>query len=44
MSQFDKLLHRIRSLDRNMRFDELQNVLEYYGYTMNGPAGRRKQP
>lgn len=38
MSQFDKLLKRIKSLDKNMRFDELQKVLEYYGYTMSGPA------
>ena len=38
MSQFDKLLLRIRSLDRNMRFDELQKVLEHYGYIMSGPA------
>ena len=39
MSQFDKLLQRIRSLDKNLRFDELRKVLESYGFTMNGPAG-----
>ena len=39
MSQFDKLLQRIRSLDKNMRFDELKKVLEHYGYTMSGPSG-----
>ena len=39
MSQFEKLLQRIRSLDKNMRFDELKKVLESYGYTMTGPAG-----
>ncbi len=39
MSQFDKLLAEIRNLDRNMRFDELKKVLEYYGYTMSGPSG-----
>ena len=39
MSQFDKLLHRIRSLDRELRFEELRKVLEYYGYHMSGPAG-----
>ena len=39
MSQFAKLLQRIRSLDKNMRFDELKKVLEYYGYSMSGPAG-----
>ena len=38
MSQFDKLLQRIRSLDKNMRFDELKKVLEHYGYTMSGPT------
>ena len=37
MSQFDKLLQRIISLDKNMRFDELRKVLESYGYTMSGP-------
>ncbi len=39
MSQFDKLLKRIKSLDKNLRFEELRKVLEYYGYTMSGPAG-----
>ena len=38
MSQFDKLLQRIRSLDRNMRYEELQKVLEYYGYRESAPA------
>lgn len=39
MSKFDKLLERIRSLDKNMRFDELRKVLESYGYQMYGPSG-----
>ena len=38
MSQFDKLLQRIKSLDNNMRFDEIRKILEAYGYTMNGPG------
>ena len=38
MSRFDKLLQRIRSLDNNMRFDELRRVLESYGYVMRGPS------
>ena len=38
MSQFDKLLNRIRSLGNNLRFEEIKKVLEYYGYEMNGPA------
>ena len=39
MSQFDKLLQRIRALDKNMRFEELRKVLAHYGYTMEGPSG-----
>lgn len=38
MSQFNKLLRRIRSLDRNLRFEELRKILEFYGYTMSGPS------
>ena len=38
MSQFGKLLQRIRSLGKGMRFDKLKRVLEHYGYTMSGPA------
>ena len=38
MSQFDKLLNRIKTLDKNMRFDELRKVLEHYGYTMGAPS------
>ena len=37
MSQFDKLLERISSLSKNLRFDELRKVLESYGYTMHQP-------
>ena len=37
MSQFDRLLLKIRMLDKNMRFEELQKVLEHYGYKMSGP-------
>lgn len=32
MSLFDKLLQRIKLLDKNMRFDEVRKVLETYGY------------
>ncbi len=38
MSKWEKLLSRILSLDKNMRFDELRHVLESYGYTMNAPG------
>lgn len=39
MSQFDKLIQRIKNLDKNMRFSELKKVLESYGYTMSGTSG-----
>ncbi len=39
MSKWDKLLSRILSLDKNMRFDELRKVLESYGYEMHRPSG-----
>ena len=37
MSKWDKLLMRICSLSRDLRFDELRKVLESYGYKMNVP-------
>ncbi len=37
MSQFDKLLQQILSLSKDLRFEELRKVLEYYGYTMGAP-------
>lgn len=39
MSQWDKLLNRICSLSKDLRFSELQRVLEYYGYKMKSPKG-----
>ena len=39
MSQFEKLLKRIQSLDKNLRFDEVRKILETMGYTMDSPAG-----
>ena len=39
MSKFDKLLERITSLSKDMRFDALRKVLESYGYTMHSPKG-----
>ena len=35
MSKWDKLLLRICSLSKDLRFDELRKVLESYGYKMN---------
>ena len=37
MSSWDKLIARILSLSKNLRFDELRKVLEEYGYTMHAP-------
>ena len=37
MSQFDKLINEILSLSKDLRFDEVRKVLEYFGYTMNTP-------
>ncbi len=39
MSQWDKLLSKIKSLNKNMRFEELRNILENYGYTITTPKG-----
>ena len=37
MSKWDKLLLRIKSLSKDLRFEELRKVLEEYGYVMNTP-------
>lgn len=37
MSKWYKLLKRIYSLSKDLRFDELRKVLEVYGYTMHSP-------
>lgn len=37
MSKWDKLLARILLLSNNLRFDELQKVLENLGYEMKSP-------
>ena len=39
MSQWEKLLSKILTLSKDMRFAELKKVLEYYGYQMNSPKG-----
>ena len=39
MSSWDKLLNRILSLSKDLRFDELRKVLEEYGYEMKNPRG-----
>lgn len=37
MSKWDKLLKKITSLSKDVRFDELKKILESYGYVMNAP-------
>lgn len=37
MSKWDKLLMRISTLSKDLRFDELRKVLEGYGYNMTAP-------
>ena len=39
MSQFEKLIQRIMSLSKDLRFEELSKVLEDCGYTMKMPGG-----
>ena len=39
MSKWDKLLARIKTLSKDMRFEELRKVLESCGYTMYQPHG-----
>ena len=34
MSQFDKLIKRICLLPKDVRFEELKNILVHYGYSM----------
>ena len=37
MSKWDKLLKRILTLSKDLRFEELRKVLESYGYDMKTP-------
>lgn len=39
MSKWDKLLIRIYTLSKELRFNELKKVLESYGYEMKDPKG-----
>ncbi len=38
MSQWDKLINRILVLSNDLRFEELQKVMEAYGYTVKAPS------
>lgn len=37
MSKWDKLLSKICNLSKDVRFDEIQKILESYGYKMTIP-------
>lgn len=39
MSKWEKLLQKILTLSKDLRFKELRKVLESYGYTMHSPRG-----
>ncbi|MBQ9581712.1 MAG: hypothetical protein IJR21_05005 [Synergistaceae bacterium] len=39
MSQWEKLLLKIKNLSGGLRFAELKKVLESYGYEMQTPSG-----
>lgn len=39
MSQWDKLLDRVRRLSPDLRFEELKKILESYGYVLSVPKG-----
>ena len=39
MSRWDKLLARLKELSKDLRFDELRKILEWYGYEMHAPRG-----
>ena len=41
MSKWEKLLRRILTLSKDLRFDELRKVLESYGYVMKAPISGR---
>lgn len=39
MSKWEKLLARIHLLSGDLRFSELQKVMESYGYQLSAPKG-----
>ena len=39
MTKWDKLIAKIPTLSKNLRFDELRRVLESYGYEIHAPRG-----
>ena len=43
MSQWEKLLYKLKKLSHDMRFEELQKILESYGYEMQSPQSGSSQ-
>ncbi|MBQ6733819.1 MAG: type II toxin-antitoxin system HicA family toxin [Lachnospiraceae bacterium] len=39
MSKWDKLIQRIKTIDHDLRFTEIQKVMESFGYTGSYPKG-----
>ena len=39
MTKWDKLIAKILTLSKDLRFDELRKILESYGYEMHAPRG-----
>lgn len=39
MTKWDKLIAKILTLSKDLRFDELRKVLKSYGYEMHAPRG-----
>ena len=39
MTKLDKLINKILTVPKDMRFDELKKVLEKYGYKLEQPRG-----
>ena len=37
MSQWDKLLEKLKNLSADLRFEELKKILEHYEYKMDSP-------
>ena len=39
MTKWDKLIAKILTLSKDLRYDELRKVLESYGYEIHAPRG-----
>ena len=37
MLQWDKLLEKLAKLNKELRFEEIKKILEYYGYSWKSP-------